>query len=83
MKTIFVQVSQTECFTLRRWLMARDPTARIETRAGEADLWHLKIKVSLPYLARAAERRWPRERQASDRPPTLRGVGRKAWLLAR
>ncbi len=59
MITFKIPVLDDQYFTFRRWLLARDPNARIRLRSIEDDeLWHCRVRTSKRYLKVAALRRF-------------------------
>lgn len=44
-------------FAFRRWVLARDPTARIQPKLLD-DYWLCRVKTSKSYLKGSAFRRW-------------------------
>jgi len=58
MTTFTVPVVEDRYFNFRRWLVARDPEARISIRAEGSDIWICTVQTSKLYLKRPSMRRW-------------------------
>ena len=59
MTTFKIPVFDDQYFAFRRWLLARDPKARIRLRSTEDDeLWQCRVRTSKRYLKATALRRF-------------------------
>jgi len=51
-------VIESDFYSFRRWLKARDPDATLAYGPADDDLWLVTVETTKAYIPRLSERRW-------------------------